>query len=336
MSRFWLELAIMCLCAMSSVAWAAGPSEIATRFFESHPNAIDLEERGDSILFSNRQVGLEFLRTHGGFQVSRLYGIAEDQDFLIKADLIGLRDLFEVRMTLDPKWVGKDEREKTKPGRIGIMEKMAGDAFTIGSHAGKAVSWRRERNDSESVLHLEWKGIDAREAKGVLDVEVMVTLRAGDPLSYWRIAIHNRSGKYGIERVRFPNLSLAPIGKAEENIFVYPRWRGGLAENPFNQPVGLGHNYHTTGAFYPYYFNMQFQALYNRESRKGIYLGTRDPGPNLMKIQIINGPSEIAWRPGHFPPDITYACVSGARVHHFVLPYDCVAGPFRGDWYDAC
>ncbi len=314
-----------------SIAEIGGPpAGDSTRFFETHPNVIDLEERRDSILFANRQVGLEFRQSEAGFELTRLYGIDEDQEFLTEAKATDLRDLFEIRMTLDPKRVGRDEREKTKPGRIEIMEKMAGDAFTIGPQAGKTVPWRRKVTDSESALHLEWKGIDVREDEGAIDVEVTVTLRAGDPLSYWRIAISNRSGKYGIERVRFPILSLAPIGKAEENVFVYPKWRGGLAENPFSQPAGLGENYHTTGAFYPYYFNMQFQALYNKQSKKGIYLGTRDPGPNLMNIQIINTPSEIAWRPGHFPPNITFA------EEDFALPYDCVVGPFRGDWFDAC
>jgi len=330
MSYLKLMLAIACLCVTWGPAWAAGAGEESTGFFETHPNPIDVEERGDTILFANRQVGLEFQRSPGGFQLRRLYGIADDQDFLTDGEAGEFGDIFEVRMTLDPKHVGKDERGKTRSGRYGIMDVMAGDAFTIGAHAGKAISWWREGSTTESTLHLEWKGIDVREDKGALDVEVMVTLRAEDPLSYWRIAIRNRSGKYGIERVRFPNLSLAPIGKAEENVFVYPKWRGGLAENPFNEPAGLGHNYHTTGAFYPHFFNMQFQALYNRESGKGIYLGTHDSAPNLMNIQIINTPSEIAWRPGHFPPNITFA------EEDFTLPYDCVAGPFRGDWFDAC
>ena len=330
MSRLKLTFAIICLCVMSSVAWAQALGEEATRFFKTHPNAIDLVERGDSILFANKQIGLEFKQSARGFQISRLYGIAEDQDFLTGAKGPDFRDLFEIRMTLDPKWIGKDERGKSRPGGLGIMETMAGDAFVIGSSAAKSVSSRREGTDSELVLRLEWKGIDVRENKGVLDAEIMVTLRAGDPLSYWRINVRNRSQRYGIERVRFPLLTLAPIGKAEENVFLFPKWRGGLMENPFSQPAGLGENYHTTGAFYPLHFNMQFQALYNKESNKGIYLGTRDSAPNLMNVQIINTPSEIAWRPGHFPPNITFS------NEDFPLPYDCVAGPFRGDWYDAC
>ncbi len=316
-------VASVCLCLVSTAAWAAGPAEDSTRFFETHPNVIDLEERGDSIVFANRQVGLEFRQSAAGFQLSRLYGIADDQDFLTEGKSTDLRDIFEMRMTLDPKRVARDERWNTKRGHLAqIVGDMAKDAFSIGSQAAKSVSWRREATDAESVLHLEWKGIDVREDKGVVDVEVTITLRAGDPLSYWRIAIRNRSTQYGIERVLFPILKLAPIGKPEDDILLFPRNRGGLMEKPFHAHGGR--------FFYPHNFNMQFQALYNRQSNKGIYLGTRDSAPNLMGIEIAGTPSEISWRPGHFPPNITFA------EEDFTLPYDCVAGPFHGDWFDAC
>ncbi len=331
MSRFELLVAIMCLCVTSMAAWAAGPADEATRFFETHPNVIDLEERGDSILFANRQTGIEFKQSAAGFQLSRLYGIADDQDFLTKGD----RDIFEIRMTLDPIHVRKDERWNTKIGFFNILDQMAGDdPFIIGSNEGKTVSWRRTGDATESTLHLEWKEIDAREDKGVMDVEVTVTLRAGDPLSYWRINILNRSiygtgirayprrERYGIERVRFPLLSLAPVGKAQDNVFLYPMYRGDLMEKPFRQ--------RNMEVFYPCHFNMQFQALYNKESKRGLYLGTRDPAASFMVFDIKHRASNIMWRPGHFPPNITFA------GEDFNLPYDCVVGPFQGDWYDAC
>jgi hypothetical protein len=48
-----------------------------------------------------------------------------------------------------------------------------------------------------------------------------------------------------------------------------------------------------------------------------------------MHIQLELGQSQITWRPGHFPPNITYS------HEDFTLPYDCVVGPFHGDWFDA-
>ncbi len=327
----WL-LVIVCLCVMSAATWAAEPADESTRFFKNHPNEIDVQEQDGSILFANRQVGLEFRKSKVGFELTRLYGIAEDQDFLTPANDLQIRSLFEIRMALDPQQVGKDERGMTKSGGMKVIERMAeaGKAFVIGSHSGKTVSWRHEKGKRQSVLHLEWKGMDVREAKGVMDVEVTVTLRTGDPLSYWRIAIRNRTRKYGIERARLPILSLAPIGEAKKNVFIYPKWRGGYVKDPFNAPKGFGENYHTTGAYYPYYVNMQFWALYNQETDKGIYFGTQDPTPCMMHVLVDNTPTEIVWSVSHFPPNISFGALD------FNLPYDCVVGPFRGDWYDAC
>ena len=306
--------------------------EEATRFFRTHPNEIDVREQEGSILFANRQTGLEFRRSDAGFELARLYGIAEDQDFLAEPQNAESRNLFELRMTLDPRFVGTDRRGTKSQGLIadGAMERMAGDAFMVAPQSGKSTSWRCARGGRQATLHLLWKGLCVRDSKGALTVEVTAALRAGDPLSHWRIDVRNRGRRYGIERVRFPNLHLAPIGEAKENVFAYPKWRGGLCEDPFNGPAGLGENYHTKGAYYPYYVNMQFYALYNRQTSKGIYLGTFDPKPHMMHFRIANSPSHLLWSAGHFPANITFA------DEDYKLPYDCVVGPFQGDWYDAC
>jgi hypothetical protein len=319
------------LSSLSAVCKGA-PSEVSTRFFSTHANECAVLEQGDKILFANRQVGLEFRRLPGGFELTRLHGIAEEQDFLTEPAAAAPRNLFEIRVALDPKYVGKDERAKTQDGGMAILERMAsmGNAFVIGSQNGKTVSWREEKGTNQSTLHLEWTGLDVQEDQGVLDVDVNVTLRDGDPFSRWRIAIRNRSGRYGIERVRMPILSLAPIGDVKKNVFIYPKWRGGCVEDPFNAQPGFGEDYQTTGAFYPYYVNMQFWALYNRETARGIYLATQDPAPSMTHFLVSNTPGEIAWSVGHFPPNMSFA------NEDFVLPYDCVVGPFRGDWYDAC
>ncbi|HDY66048.1 MAG TPA: hypothetical protein ENH84_07455, partial [Phycisphaerae bacterium] len=321
MSKFnKILLVVTCLCVMSSLAWARTNTKATTNFFETHKNTIDVEKMGDSILLANRQIGLEIKQSPRGFQLVRLYGIVDNQDFLTK--LTNFRNLFEIRMTLDPKFVRRDDRGKTKLGHFVILKEMAGDAFTIGANEAKTVSWRKEGKTDETTLHLTWKEMDVKENKSALDVEVTITLRAGDPLSYWRINVRNRSGRYGIERVRFPLLTLAPIGAGKDNVFLYPRYRGGLFYNAFRD----GYN---TNVWYPHNFNMQFQALYNDKSKKGLYLGTRDPAASFMAYTIKHRASMIAWEPGHFPPNITFAS------EDFNLPYDCVVGPFKGDWYDA-
>ncbi len=336
-----LSQTLLVLCALlppvaQAEDQAAAQVDPATHFFETHPNEIDLEQRGDSLLFANGKIGLQFKQSASGFQLARVYGIEHRQDFLTEGADGQFRNLFEIRMALDPRARQIDERGSSKYGHFVILEQMAGeDSFIIGSNEAKEVSWRREDNGPESVLHLEWKKIDARQDKGVMDVEVTVTLRVGDPLSYWRINVLNRSiygtgkrhyprlTKYGIERVRFPLLSLAPIEDAEDNVFLYPRYRGELFQQPFQD----GHN---SENFYPHNFNMQFQALYNQQSKSGFYLGTRDPAASFMVIDIRHRDSHIRWHASHFPPNMTFA------GQDFDLPYDCVIGPFEGDWYDAC
>ena len=295
-----------------------------TQFFKSHPNVSGVEQ-GGHILFSNRRIGLAFKHSQNGFILDRLYGIAEDQNFLIEGEGTNGSNLFEVVVTLDPKLVHKDERWNSKPGFYGIFDEMAGDAFTIGSQSATNTSWWQEDLDSLAVLHLEWNGIDMREDKGAMDVKVTVTLRDGDPMSYWHINIHNRSQRYGIERIRFPMLSLAPIGKAENNQLLLPQNRGRLVTDPFNQSSKI-----IGEIYYACHFNMQFQALYDEHSGNGIYLGTQDPAPNLIQIEIDHNPKEILWRPSHLPPNMTFA------HEDYDLPYNCVVGPFRGDWFDAC
>ena len=310
----------------TSAPVASGP---ATEFFKSHPNTIDMKEQGDSILFANRKIGLEFVKSDRGFQINRLYGIEQDHDFLAADAVAGMRKLFDLRMTPDLRGSNRDERWKTVGSLMGIMDEMAEDAFSVGSQEATSVSWDREDTTDGTVLHLHWHKIPVRGNAQMVEVEVTVTLRQGNPMSYWRINIQNPGTQFGLERVRFPLLSFAPIGAPEDDVYIYPREHGGLVEDPFHAPTGFGSGFHTQGAFYPIHFNMQFQALYDKPSGKGIYLATEDSTPNLMNMQIANTPQQITWRPGHFPPNITYA------EENYQLPYDCVAGPFQGDWYDA-
>lgn len=131
---------VLCVLVRSAVQ-----ADDAAIFFQTHPNPIDLEQRGDDILFANRQIGLVFrpARSTGseqtsGFQLIRVYGIERRQDFLIGTEVDEFRDLFEIRMALDPYKRQKDEREKIKYGHFVILDQMAGDdPFIIGSDEAK-------------------------------------------------------------------------------------------------------------------------------------------------------------------------------------------------------
>ena len=309
---------------MIAVVWASclstatAANDDSTLFFKSHPNAVDLKQQDDRILLANKLVGIEIKQTATGFELVRLFGIADEQEFLIA----GSHGIFQIVMTLDPKHVRRDDRGKSRAGSFNILDDMAGKPFTVMSNVAKAVSWRHESTDNEITLHLNWKDMDLLEDKNKLDVSATITLRQGDPLSRWRIKLTNRSDRYGIERVRFPLMDFAPIGDAKQNVQLLPRQRGELVQEPFK--------HQNVEAFYPHSFNMQFQALYNKESLTGVYFGTEDPAASFMVHDLFNREAEITWRAGHFPKNITFS------KEDFALPYDCVVGPFHGDWFDAC
>ena len=291
-----------------SAEWQA-----ATEFFKTHKNSIDFRQQGNRLLLANRRVGLEIRQSERGFEVSRLYSVKDDQGHLYRGQDGKLPNLFQIVMRTDP----AQERRGLK------------GSIVVGNVAAKDTSFRVAEQGSQSTLHLVWKGIDLRDDKAVMDIEVAVTLKADDPLSYWRFNIRNRSIKYGIARVYFPVLNIAPIGEPKANVYIYPRVRGGLVEDPFNKPPGYGDGVHQSGR-YPAAFGMQFQALYNKQTGVGLYLGTQDPAPNLKNTEQPNYPTHITWKPGHRPPNINFA------YEDYALPFDCVVGPFNGDWWDAC
>jgi len=281
----------------------------ATAFFENHTNPIDWRQVGERVLFANRHVGMEFRQTSRGFQLERFYGRGARKDFLAKGPANQRANLFQVMMT-EP--------------RGGFRA-----AFGVGNMAARSTALRVERDRKESTLRLIWKDVDLRDDKAALDVEVSVKLQAGDPKSYWRFRVSNRSRKWGISRVYFPIVNIAPIGDAKENVFIYPLVRGRLVRNPFGRERGYGDGVHESGR-YPSAYGMQFQALYNERTEVGLYLATEDGTPNLRNIETPNYPTHLTWKPGHFPPNVGYA------GEDFAVGYDCVVRPFRGDWWDAC
>jgi len=299
---------------------AAAPAqrEEVTRFFKEHPNKIDFESREDRLLFANRQIGLEFQRVgepgRQGFRTTRVYGIKDGQDFLLSDPAANLPGLFQIVLDVDPS----------------LRKRVKRSAFTVGSLCAQSTSFSHTGDENESVLHLAWKGIDLADEKGMADMEVTVRLRADDPFSCWRFSLKNRSITYGVSNVRFPVLNVAPIGESKDNVFIYPRDRGRLVEDPFRKEPGYGEGMHENRGRYPGDLTMQFEALYNKSSGVGLFFEIPDPVPNRKNMEAPNYPTHIAWRPNHYPPD------PGFGDRNYDLPYDCVVGPFRGDWWDAC
>ena len=97
---FLIETSLATMMASWFVAIAA--ADPATVFFRNPPQEIDVAERGDSILFANRQIGIQFKRVANGFQLAQVYDIKQGHDFLPQSKTNEFQDLFQIRMALDP------------------------------------------------------------------------------------------------------------------------------------------------------------------------------------------------------------------------------------------
>jgi len=285
----------------------------ATAFFREHPNPVDFRRDGNRLFMANRRIGLEFLQSERGFRVVRLYSLEHDQDFLVADPEMKLPNLIRVVMDTDP--------AMKRLGEKGVV--------VVDTSYAAHVEARCTAAADQCTLHLAWKGVAVGREESKLAIEATVALKSGDPFSYWRFGIKNTSVRYGPRLVYFPVLNLAPIGEKRRNVFIYPQDRGRLLEDVFNAPPGGGDGFHKSGR-YPAAYGLQFQALYNQDTGVGVYLGTRDPTPNLKGTESYNHPSHIAWRIGHWPPNTTFA------DQDYALDFDCVVGPFAGDWWDAC
>ena len=289
---------------------SAQQRQAATRFFKTHAGQVAFEQSGRQLWLANRHVGVEFIEGNKGLYLSRIYGIASGQDFLHEKSARSPAGLWQLVMRRDR---GRDEAEVNITGR-----------------GGARISSHPDKQPSAVTLHLRWEGLPVAQERNALDVEVVVTVKQGDPLSRWRINVTNRSKTYGLWNVLFPALELVPIcGRSETNCYVLPYARGTVAKDPFNSPYphfGYGRSGECPGGI-----NMQFQALYD-QSGTGLYLATHD-GEGYRKrfhFAVVPGRRVIEYKVGYYPANMGYP------AEDFRMTYDVCIGPFQGDWYDAC
>ena len=287
--------------------------DAATRFFSGERSSPAFGQSGRQVWLANRHVGAEILKGDSGFYLSRLYGVESRQDFFSEDSARSPQGLWQLVMRRDR---GRDEA-----------------AVAVTSLSGATVSTTTEKNAGGVTLRLFWKNIPVADEANAVDVEVAITLRKDDPLTRWRINVTNRSRTYGLWEVVFPVWRLRPIGeKVEANSFACGRSRGTVTQDAFNSSTtrsfGFGGN---SGCHWPGTFDMQFQALYD-EAGSGLYLATHDGGgyKKTYYMTPYGDKRVMAYKVSHYPANMGYA------AENYRMTYDVCAGPFRGDWYDAC
>ncbi len=308
----------ICLLCACPLAWAyAGGSRSVTTVTEA-PAAPTILQTGEHLVADNGLICVEFIAVDGIHRLWKVRGIPHGQDYLTDDFITSSEALWQLMLRPD---YGRAEGERI----VNI-----GDATASNVDA--------QSDEQECVLRLTWSGMDLPGADDALDVEVSVTLRAGDPLSRWRIAVRNRSPRWGLWQVRFPILELRPIGDDRaDNALVLGKDRGRLVERCFDAPLGFGHGFHAEepppvgfGQSMPGSLSMQFQTLYNQRSRTGVYIGTYDSESYAKHIRIVNSPQSLLYELGHDPIDM------GKPATDYAMDYDFVLRPLDGDWFDAC
>ncbi len=315
--------------AVSAAPAAATDDAESNAFFAAPATGVRVRQSADRLLIANEHLGLEFRKTGSDIELVRLYGMAAKCDFLAAST-----PLFAAQLGIDPALApNNDQRHGYSHGILkNVMPRMAKalGAFTVTGKDAKRAAWQVAEGPDGVTVTFRWENVRLQKEDNKFQVSGTVTLKPGDRFSRWRVATENHSARYGLERIYFPQCAFGAIGGKDDNVIVFPKWRGGMIRNPFAAKAGLGENYHRNGAYYPYYINMQFFALYNDAVKQGIYFGTFDPTPNMTQFIIDNQPERIDWRIAHFPPNLWF------RDEDYAQSYDTVVGPFAGDWYDAC
>ncbi len=183
-------------------------------FFHNHPNALDSQETGNRLLLANHLIGLEFQKVKETIELHRLYDIRTRTDLLSASGPVP--ELLSINLGLDPALAkDNDQRDRTDHGILkNVLPRMARrtGVFSIEGSSAKSSAWKVEQNDQELKVTLFWRQLCIKDSPDVLQATATVTLRKGDPFSRWRIRVDNRSPRFGLERIRFPQLAFAPIG----------------------------------------------------------------------------------------------------------------------------
>ena len=158
-------------------------------------------------------------------------------------------------------------------------------------------------------------------------VVVHAALDVGASLVRWEIDAEALAGNPGIWSVTFPQFSVVALdADPAGNEMVVPYRRG--------QTRGFGKAAPKGDAEFPYpgpSAKFQFLAAYGRKAGRGLYFAAQDGEGFTKTFAVRNHPeaNAVILSAQHFPAN------RGAGVKRFAMPYDVVAGPFEGDWWDA-
>lgn len=186
---------------------------------------------------------------------------------------------------------------------------------------GKAQTFETTSPDGPATRKFTWSKFGLAAAPE-LTVTVTVRVEADQPLSRWRITVHNTSG-LALATVRFPRLLNLPEQTRER--LAVPVWVGQQAEN--SRALLRGNK--RLEWHYPGILSLQCLALANDDG-PGFYAACDDTAGFSKDFAVFATTNaalnfEICHRPENTaPPQADYT-----------LPYSVVLGTFHGNWFSA-
>jgi ACS family hexuronate transporter-like MFS transporter len=169
-------------------------------------------------------------------------------------------------------------------------------------------------------LVLRYRGLGRED----LDVECRVRLDREDGMSYWKIAVANRSSQ-SLRSVVYPVLSAVDrLGEEwrDDRLLAPGQWSAGHVRHSQGPPQpfpGGGKSLHPGPA------PVQFLAYY--DSTAGLYIATRDSVGHPKRLGFTNGAEGLDLSVQHE--------IWKSAGQTWALPYEVVLGAFHGDWYAA-
>ena len=211
----------------------------------------------------------------------------------------------------------------------------------IAIHSLEVVSRKAFSIDTLAVgpiLHMRWDTVQL-DSDQLLNVNVDILVPWGEGLSYWRLTIENMCSTYAIFSIDFPVLALYPIDSdPDDDILVLPALSGTIVKNPFFNATQMVTNETDLSNFggcvmgcYPGSYVMQFELCYDSTTLNGLYLATNDTVGYAKRYNNFHTPdnSKLIYFVRHYPEN-------NNRIQHwYTIPYDCIVGPFTGDWISA-
>ena len=331
----WLRLGAVLVVTRGSasaapVSWAeiAGPllkqrqspaaiERAITPRLEASADQVRVQRLLGQIVFHNNRIAIALLDEKQGMGLANIFHVARGLGFGAKPKT-GYRGLI---------WRMELRTDRGRGKRLPLTNRSPS---------------QRHVEPGSAALRLSWKGLDADDEKDVVDVRVTIRLRADSPRSEWRITVDNRSRRWSLWEVYFPEIDLGQIGASPEDDFlVIPRAEGRCHRNPiYGWPAG-----YMTGACqphghsYPGGAQMQFSAYYEKSGgyhyssprRAGLYLAAEDGELNVKRFFHTNLPQAdmLCYEVQQYPTDMV---TPGSDYH---MPFDFVATVYDGDWYDA-